>query len=224
MTSEFPQITSDFLKDLEANNNREWFVDNRGRYEKSWLQPATQFVSALSEAMSKLDPPHIAEPKINGSIRRLHRDTRFSKDKTPFDPKLHLVFWTGDHPNRSPAIHLVLHPDRCGLGAGQFALTKDELERYRFVVSQNSEAVVELFSILKDLNKSGCVLAEESLKSVPRGFDVSEPHETLLKRKGLVAKTTDAGLPPETLCNTARMGAFLQAAARLNSWLVSHVH
>ena len=143
----FPERTCAYLEDLKCNNERAWFAAQKARYQCDWIEPAVEFVSALSDYMAGLTPPHSAEARVNGSVRRLNRDTRFSKDKTPYDPKLHLIFWTGDHPNRSPAIHIVLHPDRLGLGAGHFAMATPELERYRDVVANDAQARQALMAL-----------------------------------------------------------------------------
>jgi len=219
----FPERTCAFLADLARNNDRAWFDAYKARYQTDWLEPAVAFVSALSDHMAGLTPPHKAEARVNGSIRRLHRDTRFSKDKTPYDPKLHLVFWTGDHPNRSPAIHIVLHPDRLGLGAGHFAMSPSELDRYRDSVANDAPSRQELADLLERLRSHECTLTEETLKRVPKGFVVPPEHETLLKRKGLVVRTHEASFAPEQICDTAQMQSFFDAAAALNHWLCERV-
>jgi uncharacterized protein (TIGR02453 family) len=200
-----------------------WFDAQKARYQTDWLEPAIAYVSALSDHVARLKPPHKAEALINGSIRRLQRDTRFSRDKTPYDPKLHLIFWTGDHPNRSPAIHIVLHPDRLGLGAGHFAMSKAELERYRDVVANDAQARQELVDHLEQLRSHACTLTEDTLKRVPKGFAIPPEHETLLKRKGLVARTHEGSLSPEQICDTARMKSFFDAAAALNHWVCERI-
>lgn len=219
----FPERTCAFLADLARNNDREWYDAHKSRYQTEWLGPAVAFVSAVSDHMAGLAPPHKAEARINGSIRRLQRDTRFSKDKTPYDPKPHLIFWTGDHPNRSPAIHIVLRPDRLGLGAGHFAMSKAELERYRDVVANDAQARQELVDHLEQLRLYTCTLTEDTLKGVPKGFAIPQEHETLVKRKGLVAKTHEVSLVPEQICDTARMKSFFDAAAALNHWLCERI-
>ncbi|MEM6324494.1 MAG: DUF2461 domain-containing protein [Pseudomonadota bacterium] len=219
----FPHATCAFLKDLARNNNREWFAANKPRYQLEWLEPATAFVSEVSASMAALAPPHEAQARINGSIRRLQRDTRFSQDKTPYDPKLHLIFWTGDHPNRSPAIHVVLHPERLGIGAGLFAMNAAQLDRYRHAIATNRSARGQLDDILTGLRHYDCALTDETLKRAPKGFDVAEPHQTLLKRKGLVVHNHQAALAPETIADAAWMASFYDAAAALNHWLVENV-
>ncbi|MEO1110513.1 MAG: DUF2461 domain-containing protein [Pseudomonadota bacterium] len=219
----FPQTTCTFLADLARNNDRDWFAANKERYESDWLNPAIEFVSALSDRMASLHPPHKAEARVNGSIRRLQRDTRFSKDKTPYDPKLHLVFWTGDHPNRSPAIHIVLHPDSLGLGAGQFGMTSAELHRYRKTVATDVEARNRLVDVVGRFRAHECYLTEETLKRVPKDFDIPTDQETLLKRKGIVVRSNMASLSSTTICDKSKLSSFCGLAEELNNWLCENV-
>ena len=83
MFSGFPTETIDFLADLRANNSKEWFDGNRKRYDEHYIGAAKEFVVAAGEALTELVPDIVAEPKVNGSIFKINRDVRFSKDKTP---------------------------------------------------------------------------------------------------------------------------------------------
>ena len=135
----FPEQTLRFLQALHDNNDKGWFEAHRADYEQYYLQPALALIEALAPVAGALDPPHKAEAKQNGSLRRIHRDTRFSKDKTPYQPRIHLVFWTGDHPNRSAGIHLVFAHDHFGYGGGHWAFEKGALERYRDAVADKTQ-------------------------------------------------------------------------------------
>ncbi|MEO0495901.1 MAG: TIGR02453 family protein [Pseudomonadota bacterium] len=219
--ADFPIQTCRFLTDLKANNTKDWFAANKDRYEKEWLQPAKDYVAALAAPMAALSPIHRAEPKVNGSVKRLHRDLRFSKDKTPFDPKLHMVFWTGRHPNKSPAIHIVLHPDGVGLGAGQFAFDAAELSRFRATLNQSQRARAELKDAIQALDGFGCGLTEATLKKPPAGTDLPEADLPLILRKGLVVKTMHQKHPIDAICDQSYMASFFKAAAGLNQWLAS---
>ena len=127
----FTSKTFQYLKDLEANNEKDWFEANRDRYEGDWKDAALDFIADISGRMAALDPPLQAAPKLNGSLRRINRDVRFSKDKSPYAPRLHIVFWTGGHPNRSPGMHFVLSPDGVGYGAGQWGIEPAALSVFR---------------------------------------------------------------------------------------------
>lgn len=211
--------TFSFLDDLSKNNDRAWFEENKERYEKYWLLPAQAFVNAWAEKLSSLHPPHKAEARINGSIRRIHRDTRFSKDKRPYDPRLHLVFWCGGHPQRSPAIHLVIYPDRVVFGAGQWSMTPAEKENYyNAVLATPSGPALE--DIVKELGKSGYRLQDETLKRIPRGYPADSPRAQFLKRKGLVLTTSGTPFGAEVLEDNAWLYGQYQTLSKLNGWIM----
>lgn len=214
-----------YLRDLANHNERDWFNQHRARYEEVWMGSARDLVEALMPVAEALDPPHRGAPKVNKSIRKLHRDTRFSKDKRPFDPRLHLIFWTGDHPLRSPGIHLVFEAESFGFGAGFWAFGKPEIERYREAV-QSVTALAELNSALADAKKVGCELEEPELKRVPRPFDQDHPAGEWLRRKGLVARTLDSPPYGDRLSGAKALepiAAVMHALAPLNRWIQQHV-
>src|SRR5262249_59486519 len=78
-----------FLSDLRANNNREWFAANRDRYEEQLLEPALTFIDSFASRLEKISPHFRADARPSGgSLFRIYRDTRFSKDKTPYKTNL----------------------------------------------------------------------------------------------------------------------------------------
>lgn len=222
MTDPFPRATCAYLADLAANNSRDWFEANRTRYETAWLAPAKDLVFRLSDAMAALDPPHKATPKINGSIRRLNRDVRFSKDKSPYDPRLHLIFWTGAHPNRSPGLHLVLRADGLGLGVGHWGMSAVELDRFRTAIL-DPLAGAELGDLLSATEAAGFSLMDPALKRVPAGFDADHPRAELLKHKGLVVWTGEAARPADLIGDDAALMHSLAPLVPINGWLQSYV-
>jgi uncharacterized protein (TIGR02453 family) len=82
--SGFPKDTIRFLSGLRKNNDRSWFEGHREQYQVGFVEPAKAFVEAITPRLHKIDPGIRAEARVNGSILRLNRDLRFSKDKTPY--------------------------------------------------------------------------------------------------------------------------------------------
>ena len=81
----FTPATFSFLRDLAKNNNREWFGDHKDRYENHVKEPALRFIVDVGPKLDKISPHFRADPRANGgSLFRIYRDTRFSKDKTPY--------------------------------------------------------------------------------------------------------------------------------------------
>src|SRR5215831_17653281 len=82
-----------FLSDLRANNSREWFAANKERYEEELLEPALVFINAFAPRLEKISPHFRADARASGgSLFRIYRDTRFSKDKSPYKTNLGIHF------------------------------------------------------------------------------------------------------------------------------------
>ncbi len=221
----FMPETLEFLGELGDNNNREWFTANRDRYEAHYLTPAMQFVAAMESVAAVLTPPHRAVAKVNGSIRRINRDVRFSKDKSPYDPRIHLVFWTGDHPNRSPAIHLVLQADRLGYGAGQWAFDAGQIEQYRQAISKPTPRKAFIAALSRS-EAIGCERGEAELKKVPKGYEPDAGWADNLRYKTIVSRTqTHLAVPDELFSPQAisYCASLFTEMAPLNGWINKHI-
>ena len=194
----FPPATFDYLGDLARNNSRDWFEAHRDRYEAQWKAPALAFVEAVAPRMAALDPPLKAEAKINGTLRRINRDVRFSKDKSPYSASLHLVFWSGDHPNRSPGMHLVLYPESVHYGTGLYGLSPEQLARYRDMVVDPVEQRA-LFAALDEAEAVGCTLGDPDLARLPKGHAAEGRAGELLRYKSVVARSHGRGAAPDVV-------------------------
>lgn len=197
----FSDETFQFLADLEAHNSKDWFDKNRERYEAHWRDASLSFIREIEGKMRALDPSLKAEARLNGSLRRINRDVRFSKDKSPYKPRLHMIFWTEGHPNRSPGMHLVLHPKSVGYGAGQFGLEPKALTAMRDRIADPSDGDA-LIDALESAAKVGCTLGEPDLARLPRGFEAEGRRADLLRHKALVARTRDHGAPVDVMKGT----------------------
>ena len=190
----FSEATFEFLAGLEANNSKQWFEDNRSAYEDHWKAPALDFIAGISGRMAGLEPPLQAAPKLNGSLRRINRDVRFSKDKSPYNARLHTIFWAGDHPNRSPAMHFVLQPDGVGFGAGQWAIEHAALAqlRSRIVSDADGNRLIDAIALAAN---TGARIGEPDLARLPKGFKADGERAELLRHKGFVVRTHDKPAP-----------------------------
>ena len=183
----FSEETFAFLADLEANNDKGWFEANRARYEAHWKGAALDFIAEVSPDLARLDPPLLAEPKLNGSLRRINRDVRFSKDKSPYNARLHMIFWTGGHPNRSPGLHVVLTPEGVGYGAGQFGLEPAALKAIRGrIAGPDGDALI---AALEAAERVGCEMGAPDLARLPKGFEAEGRRAEVLRHKAIVART-----------------------------------
>ncbi len=217
----FTPDTFQFLKELDQNNSKEWFDANRTRYEAHWKTPAFEVIDAVAPALLALDPPLKAEARINGSLRRINRDVRFSKDKSPYNASLHLIFWAGGHPNRSAGTHIVLHPNGVGFGAGMWGFQGDLLSKYRARIQDTGDCAA-LSLALKEAKKVGCDMDKPDLARVPRGFEANGQAATLLRYKSVVARTIETEEEPDLWCGEAGVHRIIEvskALSPLNKWL-----
>lgn len=110
----------DFFRELEKNNDRTWFTENKSRYVEQVEQPMLRFIGDFGERLKTIAPAFVALPtKTGGSLFRIHRDTRFSKDKSPYKTAVAAIFPHRDHPRDFglPGFYVHLGPDEC-LGGG----------------------------------------------------------------------------------------------------------
>lgn len=182
----FPQSTIKFLIALSKNNNKEWFEKNRVRYDLELLQPAVQFVIDLGEKLSQISPNIYAIPKIDKSIFRLYRDVRFSKNKAPFKTNLGLYFWEGSGKKMEcSGLYFHIEPKLFFLGAGMYQFTKDQLKKYREIVSDPLKGKELNDLINKLLKNKKYQLGGKTYKKTPRGFDPDYKYNELLLHSGL---------------------------------------
>jgi uncharacterized protein (TIGR02453 family) len=182
----FPQSTIKFLTALSKNNSKKWFEKNRIRYDFELLQPAVQFVIDLGEKLSDLSANIYAIPKIDKSIFRLHRDVRFSKNKAPFKTNLGLYFWEGKRKKMEcPGYYFHIEPTLFFLGSGMYMFTKDQLKKYREIISIPAMGKELNEIISKLLKKKSYRLGGKTYKKTPRGFDPNYKYNELLLHSGL---------------------------------------
>ncbi|MGI9491073.1 MAG: DUF2461 domain-containing protein [Geminicoccaceae bacterium] len=180
-----------FLKDLKANNNREWFNANKKIYETEIKKPAKAFCEAMTEDLSKL-----TGRDHSSKIFRIHRDVRFSKDKTPYNTHLHIGFMPTSEMNSPPCWFFGLDTEKLTLGTGIFAFDKPALETFRERVA-GSEGP-KLAKLLGKLEANGMRVSGAELKRVPPGYPKDHPQAELLCRKGLAVWVDSGGADQAT--------------------------
>jgi len=184
----FPKQTVSFLNDLKKNNTKEWFNHHRQEYEDHLMAPARAFVEAMGERLKTISPGIISVPKVNKSLFRINRDTRFSPDKSPYKTNLGILFWEGKGPRMEcSGYYFHLEPPNLMLGLGLYMFSKDFMERYRQAVVA-PESGSELTSIVKGIERiEGFSLGGKHYKRIPFGFDADHPNAELLLHNGLYA-------------------------------------
>jgi uncharacterized protein (TIGR02453 family) len=191
----FPHETIQFYAELAAHNDKSWFDAHRSDYDTYVLEPARNFVIALGERLRELAPNVMADPRINKSIFRIYRDTRFSKDKTPY--KTHLAMWFPVRQNGAkfdhPGYYFHLEPGNLMLGAGIHGFSKPLLEAYRDA-AVDPEQGPALVQAVKAVSDKGYNIGEKTYKRVPRGYDPQHKLAELLLYSGLTTGK-DLGMP-----------------------------
>ena len=183
----FPREGFDFLRDLAENNNKPWFEANRRGYDEGLLGPGRLFVSAMGMALSEFAPGIHAEPRVSGSIFRIHRDIRFSRDKRPYKTHFDMWFWQGNRHSRDcPGYFLRLTPDAVVAGAGRHAFDKATLEAYRTAVADEHRGAA-LEQALATVHAADAEVGGAHYKRVPRGFAADHPRADLLRYNALHA-------------------------------------
>jgi uncharacterized protein (TIGR02453 family) len=182
-----------FLRELEAHNERDWFQANKERYERSVRDPFLRFVTDLQPRLKKISPHFVADPRpVGGSMMRIYRDTRFSKDKTPYKTAVAAQFWhQKGKEGATPAFYLRLKPGDSAAGGGLWHPEPGALDKIRNAIADDEKG----WRKIKEGRefRSACGMAGESLKRPPRGFDPDEPFIEDIKRKdfGAIARLDD---------------------------------
>ena len=184
----FPQASLDFLSGLAAHNERTWFEAHKEEYQKTLIEPAQAFVVALGVKLQSLSNGIHYDTRTDGRgvLMRIHRDIRFSQDKTPYNTHLRGLFWEGNQKkNESPAFGFQIDATGMSLMTGMFRFTPAMLEVYRNAVIDD-----RLGSELEDVMASmrhleTYEIGGEQYKRVPSGYDHNHPRADLLRYGGL---------------------------------------
>lgn len=220
----FQDETLKFLAELKLNNSREWFDENRDRYEKYLMEPARKFVIAIGDRLKEIFPEIRAEPKVNKSLFRMNRDIRFSPDKSPYKTNLGIIFPEGPRKRMEcPGFYFHLEEDSLMLAGGMYMIPKDLLDPYRQVVAKEQPAK-ELAKILKKAEKDGIEIGGLHYKRIPRGFSEEHPYSFLLKHNGVYGMETTK--VPDELFSKELLDYSLERFLRIdpmNRWFLKYL-
>lgn len=167
-----------FLSELTKNNNREWFTENKDRYENS-RKDFEQLVTELLQSISQFDiQTRYLNPKK--CIFRIYRDIRFSKDKTPYKTHFGAVF----NEKKGSGFYIHIQPNNNFLSCGFYDLTPKQVKNVRKGIEENFEEFKSILSESKFKKEIGDLSRDSDvLKRVPAGFDIESPAVEYLKLK-----------------------------------------
>jgi uncharacterized protein (TIGR02453 family) len=186
----FGKQTFAFLAALEENNERAWFEAHQQEYEDFVRTPALDFISDMSDEMPSISRHFLAQPKkVGGSLMRIYRDTRFSKDKTPYKTNIGIQFRHEVGKDvHAPGYYLHIAPGECFVGIGLWHPEADALFKIREAIAQKGEAWLAARD--DKAFRRHFSLEGDSLANAPRGFAKDHPLVQDLKRKDFIGMAT----------------------------------
>lgn len=181
----FTQAGLNFLQDAWINNSKTWFDEHRAIYDNDLVKPFRLLVEQLTPAMLKIDEWFETRPAIGKTISRIHRDTRFSKNKSLYRSRLWLTF---KRPNRdwkeAPAYFFEISPDCYRYGLGYYCASKQTMDIFREEILNDTEKFLKVIRCVKKPFE----LVGESYK---RPLIKDEKISTWYNRKNLAVMVTN---------------------------------
>jgi uncharacterized protein (TIGR02453 family) len=185
----FPADFFGFFRELETHNDRAWFNANKSRYYESVVNPISAFIVCMAPRLRKISPHYVADPRPHGgSMFRIYRDTRFSRDKTPYKTHAGVQFrHEAGKDAHAPGFYVHLAADGLYFGGGVWRPASAQLGQIREAIVDNPNAWASIVQA-PEIRRSGG-LRGDSLKRPPRGFDPGHEHIEDLKRKSFYVMT-----------------------------------
>jgi uncharacterized protein (TIGR02453 family) len=208
--------TFNFLKELSVNNNREWFALNKNWHDES-RQNVLDFVGALIQELSKVDPALSGDLDPKDCVMRIYRDIRFSLDKTPYKTN----FGVGISPNgknfNGPGYYLHISPDECFVAGGCWMPEKDQLKLIRQEIDYNSSDFRQSLQQFTNICSNGRLDTEHTLKTTPKGYAADHPDIEYLRLKSY---TVTVPLRSSELKSPAALKTVAHAFAAIKPFIV----
>lgn len=205
----------DFFRDLAAHNDRAWFQAHQRRYEAEVKGPMLRFIGDFGARLRRISPRFVADPRpAGGSLFRIHRDTRFSKDKSPYktNAAAHFRHREGGRDVHAPGFYLHLEPGQSMGGGGLWHPDAAALKRVRDRIAGRTRE-------WRAVCDNGIVIEGDALKRPPAGYDAGHPFVDDLKRKDLYTMTR---FSEKEVCASGFLDRYVeacQAAAPLVAFL-----
>jgi uncharacterized protein (TIGR02453 family) len=217
----FPSEGLAFLARLGDHNERGWFEAHRSAWDERIVPAMLGWCGELCERLRDVMPRLVFVPRIGGSLYRLNRDIRFSRDKSPYKTHAAALLWEGGEKHDSPGVYLHVSPSEVIVGGGIWMFEQEgRIDRYRKLLHDGATAE-RLETALGHASRAGLqVEAAEKLQRPPRPFTPEHPRAELAKYKGLtVGKRLKPGAWLHTRQALDRSEALARAYAPLHAWL-----
>jgi uncharacterized protein (TIGR02453 family) len=179
------------LQDLSKNNNRDWFNANKDRYLESIVEPVQTFINAMQPRLEKISPYYVADSRRNGgSMFRIYRDTRFSKNKDPYKQNVGCQFrHEAGKDAHAAGFYVHLANDQIFFGGGVWTPPNDVLTKIRDAIVEDP-AHWQRIARSKSFRANFDGVRGDGLKRPPRGYDPEHPLLEDLKRKTFYVMST----------------------------------
>ena len=184
----FPKDFFAFLRELKAHNERPWFEANKQRFRDSVQAPMSAFIAAMAPRLSKISKSFVADPRPNGgSMFRIYRDIRFSKDKRPYKEHAACHFRHGAGKDvHAPGFYMHFAPNEVFFGGGMWMPPPDALAKIREAIAKK-QAAWKAVKNDRAFARAFDGVEGEALSRPPRGFDPEHPMIEDIKRKSFFA-------------------------------------
>ncbi len=189
----FPPEAITFLRGLKKNNKREWFQPRKEIYDEKVKGPMVELVAALMQRMADFAPEYVGDPAK--AVYRVYRDTRFSKDKTPYKTHIAAVFTPrGMGKDSGAGYYFGVTPEHIDVGGGVYMPQPADLRAIRSYLAENHEEFRRILAA-RAVRRLYGEMSGESLTRVPKGFAADHPAADLLRQKQfLLFKTLDGAI------------------------------
>lgn len=208
--------TLQFLAKLEKNNNRDWFNENKNRYLEAQAD-VINFVDNLIQEIGKFDED-ILKLDAKKSLFRIYRDTRFSKDKSPYKNNFGASLGIGKGSQKA-GYYVHIQPGKSFIGCGVYQPDSETLKKIRTEISQNGAEFLQIINDKNFKNTFGELSREDQLKKIPQGFEREDPMAEYLKLKSFVVlrNITDTEILDKNAVEN--LGYYLKSAKEFNAFL-----
>lgn len=177
-----------FFRELAANNEKAWFEENKPRYRESVINPLCDFMHAMAPRVARISKHIVVDPRPNGgSMFRIYRDVRFSKDKSPYKTNAGVHFRHAlGRDAHAPGFYMHFDPREVFFGGGVWMAEPDGLSKIRHAIADDPKGWKKILDD-KALKQKFNGVEGDALARPPKGFDPSHPFINDIKRKSFYA-------------------------------------
>ncbi len=181
-----PATIFEFLKELTLNNNKEWFNDNKNKYQQA-KDDFESYINELIVLVHNIDPK-IGHPHAKDCIFRIYRDVRFSKDKLPYKNNFGAYIAHGGRKSPYAGYYLHIEPDNSFIGGGIYCPQPNILKTVRETIIENTDEYLNIIHN-RTFKKTFPEIWGERVKTAPKGFSKNDPNIDLVRPKSYALVT-----------------------------------